>query len=63
VLLLDASNTGVTDGDVGVDPPRCRVRCSPDGLSGVDGGEDLGVVDPLQVTRRYAKQEGWTSPF
>jgi hypothetical protein len=51
VLVLDASSSGATDGGVHGGPPYSRSRGGRDHrrLAGVDGGDDLGVVDALQI--------------
>jgi hypothetical protein len=54
VLLLDASSSGATDGGAsgtGLHPESGAGRdhrC----LAGVDGGDDLGIVDPLLIRWR-----------
>jgi hypothetical protein len=49
VLLVDATSTGPTDGESDVDGLDAETGAGRDHrrLAGVDGGDDLGVVDPL----------------
>jgi hypothetical protein len=55
VLLLDASSSGATDGGASGGAslhPESGAGGDHRRLSGVDGGDDFGVVDPLQIDGR-----------
>jgi hypothetical protein len=51
MLLVDASSSGATDGGVSGGPPHPESGGGRDNRrhTGVDGGDDLGIVDALQI--------------